>query len=191
MEMLFWLFHRFESRVQFFWLMELRDYIRIQENFPKPGISFKDVSPLLENPAAFRQAIDQMKEIAEKWNPDIVVGPESRGFLFGAPLALAMGKGFLMARKAGKLPGEALSVTYDLEYGSATIEIPAFAVGKGTKVLIVDDLLATGGTLQALERLFADAGAEVVGSIALIELTSLKGRDNLSAPFEALIKYPR
>lgn len=191
MEMLFWLFHRFESRVQFFWLMELRDYIRIQENFPKPGISFKDVSPLLENPAAFRQAIDQMKEIAEKWNPDIIVGPESRGFLFGAPLALAMGKGFLMARKAGKLPGEALSVTYDLEYGSATIEIPAFAVGKGTKVLLVDDLLATGGTLQALERLFANAGAEVVGSIALIELTSLKGRDNLSAPFEALIKYPR
>ncbi len=171
--------------------MELRDYIRIQENFPKPGISFKDVSPLLENPAAFRQAIDEMKAIAEKWNPDVIVGPESRGFLFGAPLALAMGKGFLMARKAGKLPGEALSVTYALEYGSATIEIPAFAVGKGTKVLLVDDLLATGGTLQALERLFKDAGAEVVGSIALIELTSLNGRANLQSPFEALIKYPR
>ena len=189
--MVFWLFHRFKSRVQFLWLMELRDYIRIQEDFPKPGISFKDVSPLLENPAAFRFAIDQMKEIAEKWNPDIIVGPESRGFLFGAPLALAMGKGFLMARKAGKLPGKALSVTYDLEYGHATIEIPAFAVSKGTRVLIVDDLLATGGTLQALERLFHDAGAEVVGNIALIELTSLKGRDHLKAPFEALIKYPR
>ena len=170
--------------------MELRDYIGIQENFPKEGISFKDVSPLLENPQAFRQAIDEMKAIAEKWQPDIIVGPESRGFLFGVPLALEMGKGFLMARKAGKLPGEKLSVTYDLEYGSATIEIPAAAVNKGTRVLIVDDLLATGGTLQALERLFAEAGATVVGCLTLIELTSLKGREHLNSPFEALIQYP-
>ncbi|MCR5348718.1 MAG: adenine phosphoribosyltransferase [Bacilli bacterium] len=171
--------------------MKLEDYVRIQENFPREGISFKDVSPLLENPEAFKQTIDQMKKIAEKWSPDLIVGPESRGFLFGAPLAIAMNKGFLMARKAGKLPGERLSVTYDLEYGTATIEIPAFAVSKGTKVLLVDDLLATGGTLQALESLFTRAGAEVVGIITLIELTSLQGKNNLHAPYESLVKYPR
>ena len=170
--------------------MELRQYIRIQENFPREGISFKDVSPLLESPEAFRYTIDKMKDIAEKWSPDVSVGPESRGFLFGAPLAIAMNKGFLMARKAGKLPGKALSVTYNLEYGTATLEIPAFAVGKGTRVVIVDDLMATGGTIQALEKLFKEAGAEVVGVITLIELTELKGRANISAPFEALIDYP-
>jgi len=172
-------------------LMELKDYIRIQENFPREGISFKDISPLLENPKAFAETIDRMKEIAEKWSPDLIVGPESRGFIFGAPLAIAMNKGFLMARKAGKLPGKALSVTYDLEYGRATLEIPAFAVNKGTRIVIVDDLLATGGTLQALEKLFAEAGAEVVGIITAIELTSLKGRDNLKAPYETLISFPR
>lgn len=171
--------------------MELRDYIRIQEDFPKPGISFKDVSPLLENPEAFRQTIDQIKEIAEKWNPDIIVGPESRAFLFGAPLAIAMNKGFIMARKAGKLPGKTLSATYDLEYGHATIEIPAFAISKGTRVLLIDDLLATGGTFQALEKIIKEAGATVVGIVAVIELTSLNGRKNLTAPFEALIQYPR
>lgn len=171
--------------------MELKQYIRIQENFPREGISFKDVSPLLEDPQAFKATIDEMKRIAEAWNPDLIVGPESRGFLFGAPLSIAMGKGFLMARKAGKLPGEALSISYDLEYGSATLEIPAFAVSKGTRIVLVDDLLATGGTLQALEKLFEQAGAEVVGIITLIELTDLKGRDHLRAPFEALIKYPR
>lgn len=171
--------------------MELKDYIRIQENFPREGISFKDISPLLENPKAFSETIDRMKEIAEKWSPDLIVGPESRGFIFAAPLAIKMNKGFLMARKAGKLPGKALSVTYDLEYGRATLEIPAFAVNKGTRIVIVDDLLATGGTLQALEKLFAEAGAEVVGIITAIELTSLKGRDNLKAPYETLISFPR
>lgn len=171
--------------------MNLEQYIHIEENFPREGISFKDVSPLLECPEAFRHTIDAMKEIAEKWEPDLIVGPESRGFLFGAPLAIAMNKGFLMARKAGKLPGERLSVTYDLEYGTATIEIPAFAVSKGTKVVLVDDLLATGGTLQALESLFTKAGADVVGVITLIELTSLNGRNVLKAPYESLIKYPR
>ncbi len=170
--------------------MELKDYIRVQEDFPRKGISFKDVSPLLENAEAFRYTIDKMKEIAERWNPDIIVGPESRGFLFGAPLAIEMGKGFLMARKAGKLPGEALSVTYELEYGSATIEIPAFAVKKGARVLIVDDLLATGGTVKALETLFERAGAKIVGFLTLIELTDLKGRDILNAPYESIIKYP-
>lgn len=170
--------------------MELERYIRVQEDFPRKGISFKDVSPLLENAEAFRYTINKMKDIAEKWHPDVIVGPESRGFLFGAPLAIAMNKGFLMARKPGKLPGESLSISYDLEYGHATLEIPAFAIKKGTRVLIVDDLLATGGTVKALETLLERAGAEIAGFITLIELTDLKGKDILKAPFESLIKYP-
>ncbi len=170
--------------------MELKDFIRVQEDFPRKGISFKDVSPLLENHDAFAAAIEEMKKIAEPWKPDIIIGPESRGFLFGAPLALSMQKGFLMARKAGKLPGERLQITYDLEYGTATMEIPAFAIKPGTRVLVVDDLLATGGTVQAIEKLCEQAGATVVGCICLIELTDLKGRDSLNAPFEALIKFP-
>lgn len=170
--------------------MKLEQYIRIEKDFPKEGILFKDVSPLLENPTAYREAINQMAGIAAKWSPDIIVGPESRGFVFGAPLAVTMGKGFLMARKPGKLPGEKLSVTYELEYGSATMEIPAFAVSKGTRVVIVDDVLATGGTVAALEKLLNEAGAEVVGVVVLIELTDLKGRDVLHAPCESLIQYP-
>ena len=170
--------------------MELKQFIRIQEDFPKKGISFKDVSPLLENPEAFAECIERMKVIAEKWNPDLIVGSESRGFLFGTPLGLAMKKGFIMARKPGKLPGDKLSVTYDLEYGTATLEIAKFAVKKGTRILIVDDLLATGGTIAALEELFAQAGAEVVGVVAVIELTDLNGRNMIKAPFESLIKYP-
>ncbi len=171
--------------------MEFKQFIRVQEDFPKPGISFKDISPLLENPEAFKEVIEEMARIASKWQPDVIVGPESRGFLFGAPLALRLGKGFLMARKKGKLPGEALSVSYKLEYGEATLEIPAFAISKGTRVVIVDDLLATGGTIMALEKLFKEAGAEVVGVITAIELTSLKGREHLSSPYESLVSYPR
>lgn len=171
-------------------MKDLSKFIYVQEDFPKPGISFKDVSPLLENAEAFRETINRMQEIAEAWNPDVIVGPESRGFLFGTPLAYAMNKAFLMARKKGKLPGKTIEITYDLEYGSATLEIPAFSLSKGTRVVIVDDLLATGGTIQALEKLFEKAGVVVAGIITLIELTDLKGRDNLKAPYESLIKYP-
>ena len=170
--------------------MDFKQYIRVQEDFPRKGISFKDVSPLLENPVAYQASIDAMKEIAEKWNPDIIVGPESRGYLFGVPLALAMKKGFLMARKAGKLPGKTLSATYDLEYGQATLEIPAFAVKKGTRVVLVDDLLATGGTFNALTKVLTEAGAEVVGILTFIELTDLKGRDHFTAPFASIVRYP-
>lgn len=170
--------------------MELKDYIYVEEDFPKKGISFKDISPLVENPEAFAYSIGKMKEIAERWDVDIIVGPESRGFIFGTPLAYAMGKGFLMARKAGKLPGKKLSITYDLEYGQATLEIPSSAIQQGTRVLIVDDLLATGGTITALETLLENAGAKVVGVIALIELTDLNGKSAFKAPFEALIRYP-
>ena len=170
--------------------MELKNFIRIQEDFPKKGISFKDVSPLLADAEAFKEAIRQMKEIGEQWKPDVVIGPEARGFVFGAPLAQAMGVGFVMARKTGKLPGDTNKVAYSLEYGSDALEVPSFAIKKGTRVLICDDLLATGGTLSALEKLLRSLGAEVVGIITVIELTDLGGRKNLTAPFETLVTYP-
>lgn len=170
--------------------MELKNFIRIQEDFPKKGISFKDVSPLLADAEAFKEAISQMKDIAAKWKPDVIIGPEARGFIFGAPLAQAMGVGFVMARKSGKLPGDTFKVNYSLEYGSDTLEVPSFAIRKGTRVVICDDLLATGGTLAALEKLLRSLGAEVVGILAAIELTDLGGRKNLTAPFEALVTYP-
>ncbi len=171
--------------------MELEKYIGITEGFPKEGISFKDVSPLLADGEVFKYTISKMAEIVEKWNPDIIVGPESRGFVFGAPLALYMGKGFVMARKKGKLPGKVISKTYTLEYNTATIELPEFSIKKGVKVCVVDDLLATGGTLKAVEELITEMGGEVVGLLTLIELTDLKGRDLFKkTPYESMIKFP-
>lgn len=170
--------------------MNYKDYIRIQENFPKPGISFKDISPLLADGEAFPKAIEDLKKACENWEADVVVGPEARGFVVGAPLALALNKGFVMARKKGKLPGETLSRSYGLEYGSDTIEIPTFALKKGTRVILADDLLATGGTLAAIETMLNEAGCPVVGIVTLIELTDLKGTSLLKAPTFSLIQYP-
>jgi len=164
--------------------------IRVVEDFPKPGISFKDISPLLLDAKAFDEAIEDMAEIAKKMDCDFVAGPEARGFVFGVPLASKIGKGFVMARKKGKLPGKTISKTYDIEYGSDTIEVPEFAVKPGSRVILVDDLLATGGTLAALIDLFEAVGAKVVGIITFIELTDLKGRDVLRAPFYSLVKCP-
>ena len=170
--------------------MNYKDYIRVQEDFPKQGISFKDISPLLANGEAFSAAMAELKEACKDWEADVVIGPEARGFLVGAPLALALGKGFVMARKKGKLPGETLSRSYGLEYGSDTIEIPTFALKKGTRVILADDLLATGGTLAAIEAMLNEAGCPVVGIVTLIELTDLKGTALLKAPSFSLIKYP-
>ena len=170
--------------------MNYKDYIRIQEDFPKPGISFKDISPLLADGEAFPEAIEDLKKACADWEADVIVGPEARGFVVGAPLALALNKGFVMARKKGKLPGETLSRSYGLEYGSDTIEIPTFALKKGTRVILADDLLATGGTLAAIEAMLNDAGCPVVGIVTLIELTDLNGRNLLKAPTFSLIQYP-
>ncbi|MBQ9457018.1 MAG: adenine phosphoribosyltransferase [Bacilli bacterium] len=170
--------------------MNYKDYIRVQEDFPKKGISFKDISPLLANGEAFSQAIAELKEVCAKWNPDVIIGPEARGFVVGAPLAQAMGKGFIMARKKGKLPGEIIAKTYGLEYGTDTIEVPTFAVKKGTRVVIADDLLATGGTLAAIESMLKELGVEVVGIVTLIELTDLQGTKLLSSPYFSLVQYP-
>ena len=170
--------------------MDYKQYIRVQEDFPKKGISFKDISPLLANGEAFTSAIDELKNIVAPLNPELIIGPEARGFVVGAPLACALGKGFLMARKKGKLPGQTIAKTYELEYGTDTLEIPAFGIKKGTRVVLADDLMATGGTLQVIEAMLKEQGVEVVGIVTLIELTDLNGKEKISAPFFSLIKYP-
>jgi adenine phosphoribosyltransferase len=170
--------------------MNYESKIRVVEGFPREGISFKDISPLLYDAEAFQAVTSEMAEIVKAWKPDVLVGPESRGFVVGAPVAYAAGAGFVMARKPGKLPGETIKASYTLEYGTATLELPKFSIKKGTRVVLIDDLLATGGTLRALEKLVTELGAEVVGVITIIELTDLKGKDQFEAPYVSLIKYP-
>ena len=169
--------------------MNLKDHIRHVPDFPKPGILFYDISTLLAHPAAWRATVDQLKAIVGPQKPDLLAGIESRGFLVAAPLALALGCGFIMLRKRGKLPGATVPFTYDLEYGSDTIEIQTDAVKPGQRVVLLDDLLATGGTLAAAVQLLRKVGAEVVGASTIIELTFLQGRAKLDVPFSALIAY--
>jgi len=169
--------------------MNLQDYIRVIPDFPKVGVDFYDIATLLGHPAAWREAIARLKEQVESYQPDMVMGIESRGFLVAGPLAMALGCGFGMVRKAGKLPGEVLGYDYNLEYGSDRIEIQPDLVAAGTKVLLVDDLLATGGTMAAAERLLADAQAIVVANAVLIELDGLGGREKLMAPLEAVLRF--
>ena len=170
--------------------MDLRDYIRDVPDHPEPGILFRDLTPLFADPAAFRAAVAAVADPFRGAPIDYVFGIESRGFLLGGPVALELDVGFVLVRKAGKLPRETRSVTYDLEYGSDTIEIHADAVREGDRVLIVDDLLATGGTARAALELARAAGATVCGCAFLVELTGLKGRAVLDAqPIEAVIQY--
>jgi len=170
--------------------MNIQDHIRIVPDFPKPGINFYDIATLMQKPAVWREAIAQLQRIAESYQPDMLIGIESRGFLVGAPLAQEMGCGFGMVRKQGKLPGQTLSYEYELEYGQDVIEIQPDLIPAGSKVLIIDDLLATGGTMAATEILLGKTGAHVVASLCLIELEGLGGREKLSAPFEALLRCP-
>ena len=170
--------------------MDLKDYIGITEGFPKPGISWKDVSPLLANPEALRECIRLISAWAQDKGATLVVGPESRGFLFGCPVAYEMGLPFAMARKKGKLPGKTHAISYQLEYGEDIIEISASCLKEGDRVLLVDDLMATGGTLLALETLVKNAGAEVAGIATVIELTDFGGVNKVDAPFLSLVKYP-
>jgi len=141
--------------------MNLKDHIRHVPDFPKPGILFYDICPLLAHTGAWREAVRQLADTLGEHKPDLLVGIESRGFLVAAPLALALGCGFVMVRKRGKLPGATIGHTYDLEYGSDTIEIQADAVKPGQRVVVLDDLLATGGTLNAAVKLLRDVGADV------------------------------
>lgn len=170
--------------------MNLRDTIRDIPDFPQEGILFKDITTLLKNPAAFRQALDEMTATVRGQRIDIVVGMESRGFIFGAPLADRLGAGFVPARKLGKLPAPTVQADYALEYGTNTIEIHQDAIKAGMRVLIVDDLLATGGTAEATARLVETVGGEIAGFIFLIELKFLKGRARLTNyPVTALLEY--
>lgn len=169
--------------------MDLKDHIRGIPDFPKPGILFYDISTLLAHPSAWQACIHQLTEIVAPQKPDLLVGIESRGFLTAAPLALELGIGFAMIRKKGKLPGETIAYDYDLEYGTDTIEIQADAIEKGQKVVIMDDLLATGGTAAATARLLDQVGADVLSATFIIELTFLAGREKLDIPVDTLIAY--
>ena len=169
--------------------MNLKERIRGIPDFPSPGILFYDISPLLAHPDAWQATVDRLAAIVNEHKPDLLAGIESRGFLVAAPLALRLNMGFVMVRKKGKLPGATLPFTYDLEYGSDTIEIQADAVQPGQKVFLLDDLLATGGTMNAAAQLLRSAGAEVTGAACIIELTFLNGRQNLDIPISTLLAY--
>lgn len=160
--------------------MDLKKFIRDIPNFPKEGIIFKDITPLLKDAEAFKEAIDKMIEYYRDAEFDYIVGIEARGFLIGAPMAIKMGKGFIPIRKPGKLPADILSKDYDLEYGSNRIEIHRDAISPGDRVLIIDDLLATGGTIAAAVELIEELGGQVAGIGFLYELSELKGRDLLT-----------
>lgn len=169
--------------------IDLKDHIRSIPDFPKPGILFYDISTLLAHADAWSIAMGRLAKTVSRQAPDILAGIDSRGFLVAAPLALKLGLGFVMVRKRGKLPGETVPYEYDLEYGTDTIEIQADAVDPGQRVVVLDDLLATGGTMVAAIELFKSVGAEVVGSACMIELTFLNGRSKLDVPFHSLVAY--
>ena len=166
---------------------DIKKYVKDVKDFPKKGIIFKDISPILRN-------IDVMKHITNEFakfakGADIVVGPDARGFLFGIPLAMKINKPFIMVRKKGKLPGEIISFDYDLEYGKGTLEILKGSIKKGQKVLIVDDLLATGGTVEAIQKLVISLGATVIKTLFIIELTFLKGKEKIGDNYLSLVKF--
>lgn len=160
-------------------MKRLEEYVRSIPDFPEKGIIFRDVTSVLQDAEGFHLAIDTMQELVKDMDYDVVVGAESRGFIFGAPIAYNNKKPFVLIRKKGKLPCETISENYELEYGTATIEIHKDAIKPGQKVLIVDDLIATGGTTEAMAKLVERLGGEVTGMVFMIELAGLKGRDKL------------
>jgi adenine phosphoribosyltransferase len=171
-------------------MKKLEDYVRSIPDFPEPGIIFRDVTSILQDKDGLKLAIDQMQELLEGIDFDIIVGPESRGFIFGVPIAYNLNKAFVPVRKKGKLPCETVTMDYDLEYGKATIEMHKDAIKPGQKVVIVDDLIATGGTIEAITKLVRMLGGEVVKIVFLMELKGLKGRDKLKDyNVEAVVQY--
>ncbi|WMI80711.1 adenine phosphoribosyltransferase [Anaerotignum sp. MB30-C6] len=170
--------------------MELKDKIRSIPDYPETGVIFRDITTLLKDADGLVEAVDQMQKKLEGLEFDLILGPESRGFIFGMPIAYNLKKGFIPIRKKGKLPAEVVSKEYSLEYGTSTIEMHKDAVQPGQKVVIVDDLLATGGTAKALVEMVEEIGAEVVSLNFLIELDFLKGRDVLDGyKVETVIHY--
>lgn len=171
-------------------MKKLEQYVRSIPDFPEEGIIFRDVTSVLQDAEGLQLAIDQMQDLLNDVEFDVVVGPESRGFIFGVPIAYNMKKGFVPVRKKGKLPCETIEKEYELEYGTATIEIHKDAIKPGQKVVIVDDLMATGGTLVAIIDLIEQLGGEVVKIVALMELEGLEGRKKLPGyDIDCVIKY--
>ena len=169
--------------------LNLKEHIRGIPDFPIPGILFYDISTLLSNPKAWGFALDELEKIVSEWNPEILAGIESRGFLLASALADRMDLPMTMIRKKGKLPGDVISYEYDLEYGTDIIEIQSDALAAGSKVVILDDLLATGGTLKASIELCEKVGANVIGSAVIIELEFLNGKENIQKTVKSLVKY--
>lgn len=172
-------------------MKKLEEYVRSIPDFPEEGIIFRDVTSVLQDADGLHLAIDTMEEKIKDLDYDVVVGPESRGFIFGTPIAYNNHKPFVLIRKKGKLPCETVDISYELEYGSATIEMHKDSIKPGQKVLIVDDLIATGGTTEAMIKLVQSLGGEVVGVVVLIELAGLKGRERISGyRLDSAIVYP-
>jgi adenine phosphoribosyltransferase len=170
--------------------LDLRNRVRDVPDFPKPGIVFKDLMPLVADPTYFRETIDRLEALARPKQPDIILGAEARGFIFGGALADRLSCGFVPARKPGKLPWETVEATYDLEYGTDRLQVHADAISKGTRVIVHDDVLATGGTARAKTELVETLGGEVVGLLFVVELAFLNGRDKLAGyDVESLITY--
>lgn len=168
---------------------DIKQSIISVHDFPKKGIDFKDITPLFLDPKKIEFIVDEMAAFAKTIDFDVIVAPESRGFLFGLPLSIKMKKPFVLVRKKNKLPREVISIDYDLEYGKSTIEITKDDIKQNAKVLIVDDLIATGGTSIAIQNLLKKQGAEVVGQVYLIELVNLCHHENLMGKFYSMIKY--
>lgn len=170
--------------------IDYRTWIRDIPDFPKEGILFRDITPLLGHGEAYQSAITSLTAYAKDWGADVIIGPEARGYVVGAPLSYALGIGFVPVRKKGKLPWHTVSVTYDLEYGQDVLEIHQDAVKPGQRVVVADDLLATGGTMAATIDLVRKLGGEVVGAAFFIELLALKGRARLGdIPVQTLVQY--
>ena len=169
--------------------MNLKDHIANVPDFPKPGILFYDISTLLAHPVAWQATVDRLADAIGDHKPDVLAGIESRGFLVAAPLAFKMGIGFVMIRKKGKLPGKTIPYSYDLEYGSDSIEVQANAIEAGQRIVILDDLLATGGTMRAATELLRQCGGDVRCGACIIELTFLNGRERQLVPVSTLISY--
>ena len=171
-------------------MVDLASKIRKIPDFPKPGILFYDISTILIDPIAFRGAVARLAALARSFHPELLAAIESRGFLLAAPLALELGIGFVMVRKLGKLPGTVVSHSYDLEYGSDTLQLADGLIAPGTRALVIDDLIATGGTARATVELLAKVGAEPLGAVFLIELVGLNGMARLGVPGKSVLQFP-
>ncbi|MEQ9489364.1 MAG: adenine phosphoribosyltransferase [Alphaproteobacteria bacterium] len=169
--------------------MDLTKHLRTIPDFPKPGILFYDISTLLAHPPAWKECVSQLAAVVEPFNPDVLVGIESRGFLTAAPLALELELGFVMVRKTGKLPGRVVSHSYSLEYGEDTLEVQESIIEPGQRVVVLDDLLATGGTMQATVELCRKVGGDVCAGACIIELPDLDGRSQVDVPVRSLLSF--